>query len=310
MVTRDVYESGFDEDDGRTHSTTECPECTGTLVTEGGETSCTECGLITDEYRYDHGATPGSYADEANDHEQTGAPLTPARHDRGLSTEIGSVVDGKGNHISHRKQRQLHRLRRQHARGRWRTKAEQNLGHACGEIARMASALDLPYSVCEEAASIYRDAHRENLIRGRSIETMAAGSLYAACRCRGDVRTISGVADVARCSKDKVHLGYRVLNVELGLEARTISARERIPRLASACAVPDSIQHRALKLAGLADETGLANGRNPAGVAAACLYLASRDAGGTVTQAELARHADVTPVTLRARYRELQEASS
>ena len=44
----------------------------------------------------------------------------------------------------------------------------------------MASALGLPRNVRETAAVVYRDAVDKNLIRGRSIEGVAAAALYAA----------------------------------------------------------------------------------------------------------------------------------
>ena len=307
MSSRDVYDQGFDEACGKTISGDTCPECSGSLVTEGGEISCSSCGLIIDEQRVDRGPEWTSFADDETSSERVGAPLTPARHDRGLSTEIGYGGDAKGNSLSTRKRHQLARLRREHKRARWQTKAEQNLAHACGEIARMTGALGLSRGMREEASSIYRAAQDANLIRGRSIETMAAGSVYAACRCRGHPRLLGEIAEVAQCAKDKVELGYRVLNAELGLDAQVVQVTDHIPRLAAAVDAADCVQYRAVELAELADDAGLANGRNPAGVGAACLYVADREFGTEYTQAELARLADVTPMTLRKRYYELQE---
>jgi transcription initiation factor TFIIB len=47
MPIRDVYENGFDEECGKTINEDTCPECAGNLVTDGGEISCADCGLIT-----------------------------------------------------------------------------------------------------------------------------------------------------------------------------------------------------------------------------------------------------------------------
>jgi len=171
----------------------------------------------------------------------------------------------------------------------------------------MTGALGLSRGMREEASSIYRAAQDANLIRGRSIETMAAGSIYAACRCRGHPRLLGEIAEVAQCAKDKVELGYRVLNAELGLDAQVVQVTEHIPRLAAAVDASDRVRHRAVELAELADDAGITNGRNPAGVAAACLYVADQEFEAEYTQAELARLADVTPLTLRKRYYELQE---
>jgi len=42
---RDIYDSGFDEDDGRTIQGT-CPDCEGRLRTDSGETTGTICKVV------------------------------------------------------------------------------------------------------------------------------------------------------------------------------------------------------------------------------------------------------------------------
>ncbi|WP_256546648.1 transcription initiation factor IIB [Halobellus inordinatus] len=307
MSLRDIYERSFDEESGKTISATTCPECDGQLVTADGETNCIECGLIVASDPIDYGPEWSSTREYAVNPERTGAPVTPARHDRGLSTEIGFGNDSGGKPLSGRKRQQISRLRTQHIQARWGSTSKQNLAYACLEIARMSSALEFPRSLRDEACQIYRAARRNNLITGRSIESLAAGSLYAACRCRGLHRSSTEIAGVARCSLDHVRLGYRVLNAELELETKLVSPVAQIPRLAAGCEVSNRVQHRAIELAHTAEEAGLANGRSPSGVAAACLYLAEQESGGTTTQAEIATLAETTPVTLRERYYELQE---
>ncbi|ERG97748.1 MAG: transcription initiation factor TFIIIB, Brf1 subunit/Transcription initiation factor TFIIB [Haloquadratum sp. J07HQX50] len=83
-------------------------ECDGRVTTNAVETVCEDCGLVIDEQRIDHGPEWRAYDDE--ECERTGAPLTAARHDRGLSTEIGRGTDAKGNKISEQKRRRLARI--------------------------------------------------------------------------------------------------------------------------------------------------------------------------------------------------------
>jgi transcription initiation factor TFIIB len=45
MSLGNPYETGFDEETGKTISAETCPECDGRLETEGGEITCVECGL-------------------------------------------------------------------------------------------------------------------------------------------------------------------------------------------------------------------------------------------------------------------------
>ncbi|MFB6202556.1 MAG: transcription initiation factor IIB family protein [Halorhabdus sp.] len=299
MATRDIYESGFDEESGKTITATECPECAGQLATEGGEIACVECGLIVNEYHLDHSSGARQYSDGTQDRRRTGAPLTTTRHDRGLSAEIGFGRDGKGNTISGKKRRQLARLRREHSRAKWGSKAERNLGVACTEIARMTSALGLAYAVREDASQLFREAQNADLIRGRSIETLTAGSVYAACRRGGYTQTTADVATVARCSGAKVTLGYSVLNRELQLAIEPRTPPEFVPRIASELDCSRETERRARELAKSAFEQGIAIGANPAGVAAGCLAVVVEDRDLYVTQADIADAADVSTVTLR-----------
>jgi transcription initiation factor TFIIIB Brf1 subunit/transcription initiation factor TFIIB len=141
MATRDSYETGFDEDVQSGSITNPCPECDGHVTTNVKETVCEDCGLVIEEQRLDHGPEWRAY--DADERERTGALLTAARHDRGISTEIERGTDANGNELSAQKRQRLARMRHEQTRGRWRSKAEQNLAHGLGEVRRLVSAPDL-----------------------------------------------------------------------------------------------------------------------------------------------------------------------
>ncbi|WP_123539305.1 transcription initiation factor IIB [Halosimplex salinum] len=305
MATRDIYESGFDEDVRTESSANQCPECDGRVTTNAVETVCEDCGLVIDEQRIDHGPEWRAYDDE--ECKRTGAPLTAARHDRGLSTEIGRGTDAKGNEISGQKRRRLARMRREQTRGRWRSKAERNLAHGLGEVRRLASALELSDSVRDQACQLFRSAQNEDLLRGRSIEAIAAASVYGACRCNGRAVILDEVADTARVELSRVRNAYKTLNTELGLPTPPRRPQSFIPRFASELDVSDTVRQRAFELAKSAEETIISNGCQPTGVAAACLYKAAREQGQFLTQTDLAEVAETTPVTIRTRWNELEE---
>jgi len=97
MATRDIYETGFDEDVQTNSSTNPCPGVmAGSLPTRSKRSR--DCGLVIDEQRIDHG--PEWRTHDQDQRKRTGAPLTAARHDRGLSTEIGRGKDANGNNLS------------------------------------------------------------------------------------------------------------------------------------------------------------------------------------------------------------------
>jgi transcription initiation factor TFIIB len=309
MYPGDVYETGFDESTGQTlGATATCPECDGQIAADAGERHCTDCGLIVDEYRVDHSATKRPAPESDDDPSHVGAPRTRTMHDGGLTTEIGRHRDGAGHTLDGAKRRRLGRLRTQQRRARHGSKREQNLETGLREVSRVVGALGLTDALDEQAAVIFRRAQDEDLLLGRSIEGVAAASVHAACRCAGLPRTIDEVEAVARVKADRVRNAYRVLNDELGLPTVPQTPRDFVPKFASALGVGARLRKRALDLADLAVETGVANGRQPSGIAAACLYQATRERGHTRTQADLAEVADVTPVTLRLGWHDLRDA--
>ncbi|SFL46904.1 transcription initiation factor TFIIB [Halogranum rubrum] len=306
MATRNIYETAFDEDVQCESSSNNCPECNGHVATNAVETVCEDCGLVIADQEIDHGPEWRSFEDGDN-RERTGAPLTAARHDRGLSTEIGRRTDGKGRTLSGSKRRQLARMRREHSRSRFQSKAERNLAHGLGEVRRVASALGLGGSVRDQACQLFRSAQREDLLLGRSIEAVAAASVYGVCRCHGRPLARDDLVDVARVDHSGVTNAYKTLNRELGLPTQPVAPQSLLPKLASELDVDTRVRRRAQRLAERAHETSITNGYQPSGVAAACLYLASREHGQSLTQTQVAAAAGTTPATLRARHAELIE---
>jgi transcription initiation factor TFIIB len=288
-----------------TTGTRQCPECEGRLRASGDETVCGECGLVVSVDRMDRGPEWRSFPDEETDRERTGAPLTRSRHDRGLSTEMGH--HGDTLRLTGRKRRRIARLRRQHNRTRIGSKAERNQVYAFTEIRRLVTSLGLPESVRESACRLFESAQNEDLLRGRSLEGFAAAAVYATCRVRSISRTIEEVTATARASRDELTVAYDALNRELGLPTGPVHPREYVPRFATRLDLPTAVEERAREFAGEARERGLDNGRNPCGVAAACLYAAAEEHGVELTQGDAADVADVTPVTLRSTYYGLTE---
>jgi len=55
MATRDIYETGFDEDVQTNSSTNPCPEVMGGSLPTRDRNDPEDCGLVIDEQRIDHG---------------------------------------------------------------------------------------------------------------------------------------------------------------------------------------------------------------------------------------------------------------
>jgi transcription initiation factor TFIIB len=266
------------------------------------ERVCTDCGLVVGEDRIDRGPEWRNFADDDSNPERTGAPLTRSRHDRGLSTEIGNSTRVKG-----RKRRRLARMRRQHKRAQTPSKADRNQVYGFTEIRRVVGDLSLPRSVRDQACALFDSAQSEGLLRGRSIEGFSAAAVYAVCRTNGLSRTLAEVEAVSRGDEGELRAAYDAMNRELGLPTGPIDPRDYVPRYASELDLSATVEKSAREYVDDAEARNLVSGRNPSGVAAACLYTAAEDHGVSLTQADAAEVADVTPVTLRSTYYDLQD---
>jgi transcription initiation factor TFIIB len=279
-----------------------CPECEGRLRSTGIETVCNECGLVVEEDELDRGPEWRSFADDETDPERCGAPLTRSRHDRGLSTEIGRSTRLKG-----RKRRQVARMRKQHSRTQIGSKRERNLVYGFTEIRRLTGQLELPEDLREQACVLFETAQETDLLQGRCIEGFAAAAVYAICRTMSVSRTIGEIVAVASADKSELKVAYGALNRELGLSTGAVDPAEYLARFASELDVPSHLERRARRLARDAHESGIVTGRNPSGVAAACLYTVARSAGHELTQKDAADVAGVSAVTVRNTYQDLRD---
>src|SRR3990167_5198996 len=159
-----------------------CPECGSiNLIVnkDKGEIICKDCGYVVEERMIDFGQEWREFDnDQGEKRRRTGAPLTYMKFDRGLGTDIGGV--GDVYQLQSKERNKYFRLRKwQH---RVSTAIERNLKLALAELKRVSSFLKLPGSVEEEAARVYTMAVQRGLVRGRSMESVVAGALYAACR--------------------------------------------------------------------------------------------------------------------------------
>lgn len=297
MTTSDSYNRRFDEEI-QCGTADPCPECGGDIRTNTAEIACEDCGLIIDAQAIDRGPTWYT-SDGEETTKRTGAALTPARHDRGLSTEIGYRRDANGNTLSAEKHRRLARMRREQSRGRWRSKQERNLGHGLTEVRRIASALGLSDSIRDQACQLFRTAQTQDLLRGRSIEAVAAASVFGACRCNGQSWLIADVAPMAQVGPGRVKNAYQVLNEELGLPTAPVCPTQFVPRIASKLGCTDAVRRQAEQLVAQGVDTGVATGLHPAGFAAAGLFTAACAQDKPLTQGDAAAAAEVTIGTVR-----------
>lgn len=289
--------------------TDSCPECdSDTIVSDDvrGELVCQDCGCILRNKLIDTGAEWSAFSHSENQEKsRVGSPMTQMLHDRGLTTKIHwKDTDAHGKPLSPRKKKTMKRLRTWQKRVRISKAGERNLQLALSEINRMSSALGVPEQVSEMASVIYRGALDDNLVQGRSIEGVACGCLYIACRKQRIPRSLDEFESVARVDRNEIARTYRCIVAEEDLEMEPIDPKQFVPRFCSELDAGSEIQRQANEVLAKTAQEGLHSGKSPTGIAGAAIYIAGIHCDDRLTQSEIAEVAKVTEVTIRNRYQE------
>jgi transcription initiation factor TFIIB len=291
-----------------------CPRCgKNTIVLDSttGEQFCTNCGYVAVERIMETGPEWRNFAKEQGevDRSRTGTPSSLAMHDMGLATLIGKEnEDASGHALNSTMKSTLERLRTWDRRSQVHTSEDRNLRQAFSELDRLGEKLNVGPAVIEKAAYIYRKAFDKHLIRGRSITTMITASLYAALRDTETPRTLKDLATISGVKKNDLAQSYRLLLKEMDLRMPVRDPAKYVSRIGSKAGASERTQRRALEILRRAQESGAAAGKDPMGLAASALYVASVMENESLTQKDFAVAAGVTEVTIRNRYKGLKEA--
>ncbi len=289
-----------------------CPRCgKGPMVSDSatGELVCSNCGYVVTEKIEEIGPEWRSFSNEKlESRARTGAPSSLAMHDMGLSTVMGlENTDASGRSLKSSMKSTLERLRTWDRRSQVHTPAERNLRQAMMELDRLSDKLKVSDAVVEKAAYIYRKALEKKLIRGRSISSLIAASLYAAVRDTETPRTLKELVAISSVQKAELARSYRLLIKELDLRLPVIDPIRSISKIASKAGLSERTKRRALEILKKAEEAGITAGKAPMGMAASALYIASVIEKENKIQKDIAAAAGITEVTIRNRYKGLKE---
>jgi len=274
-----------------------CPECNGNVISlnQIGEIVCSDCGLVIKERSVDltHSDKRAYTSQEKNQREHTGAPISSLLPDIGLTT----VIDRKKI-----KDPDLKRAVKWNTRITWE---KRNLLIATTELKRICSNLNLPSHIKLEAIKLYKEAFKKKLLRGRSINSMIAASIYLAIRLKKIPRTLQEILDESSESEKDIRRCYRVLIRELNIKSPNTNPSDLIPTYIATLKLDPSIEINSTKIVNAYSERFSTSGKDPKGIVAGAIYLACRMKELELTQKDIAEVVGVTEVTLRSRYKEL-----
>jgi transcription initiation factor TFIIB len=293
-------------------SAEDCPECSSKNLihdSDTGETICGDCGLVLYEQMLDKGPEWRAFTQqEKASRSRVGMPTSYSIHDKGLSTTISQIDrDAFGRKLPQSTRLQMWRLRKWQIRSRVHSSTDRNLAQAMSELERLASKVNISPPIREKAALVYRKALDRGLVRGRSINAIAAASLYAACRKSGSPKALREIAEASLVDKKDVARCYRLLLQELEFHMPVSDPLTYVSKIAEKNGVTGKTQGAAITILRNAKQQRFSAGKDPMGMAAAALYIACLQNGEKITQKDIAEAAGVTEVTVRNRYKTLKK---
>jgi len=260
-----------------------CPDCRGRVVPEGVESVCQSCGLVVDANQIDHGPEWRDYDDGSNPSRCYHG--NPNRDDKGLGT---TLWPSQGDTPAQRRQFRYH----EHAR----QDTGRSQRYLTNEVQRMAVTLGMPQHVNRQAQRIARQARGEG-VNGWSLEAIASGGLYAACRLERLGWSAKDIEQVARCDVNRIRQAFRKVQRDLSLEVPPPDPVARVGVVAGRIGMDSQAIEQARQV--VREQAGV-NG-SPSTLAAYALYSV-----GDVTQRECANAARCAPTSIRKRGREIE----
>jgi len=288
-----------------------CTVCYGEkTVTDDstGEVICNNCGIVLAENIEVSSDRRAFSKEEFESRSQTGAPTSLARHDMGLSTVIGRVDrDASGRKIDADMKATMNRLRTWDFRTQASTPTDRNLMFASNEFNKLKHKLALTDAIIEKAAYIYRKAQQRKLVRGRTMISLVAASLYAACRELDMQRTLKDIATASNIKVKDLSRSYRLLLREFDLGIPLPDPTKSVAKIANRLGLSERTTRDAAMVMEEIKKHGGSAGKDPMGLAGSTLYLMCLKNNESISQKALAEVAGVTEVTIRNRAKELKK---
>ena len=192
------------------------------------------------------------------------------------------------------------------SRGRGPNKAE--VKKALEGLDRLSERLSIPDDMRASASSLCTKGIRNGLARHTRRSPLAAASLYVVCREKKFALSLDDLSAVSGVGRTRIAASYRLLVNSFNIDIPVADPAEYVAMVASRAKASECVREDALKLLMKAERSGGVPGRNPIGLAASALYMASNFEGEGLTQSVAALAAGVAEATLRKECQQLRKA--
>jgi len=267
---------------------------------ERGEIVCGGCGLILLQNMADASYENNGYSSENfMKLSRTGPATSLTMNDRGLSTVIGSNKDSTGKSLPSKTKYEFNRLRTWDQRSKSRKTA--SLSKAFTLLHGMKTKLGISNNVVENAAYIYRKVVSAKLTRGRTMASLIAASLYAACRENNIPRTLDDIADAGNIERRILSRDLRTIIKKLELNLNQYDTSSFISKISNNMNLREKTKRDAFKILDLCEKEQITAGKHPVAQAAASLYISCIMNGEKISQKKFAVESGISDVTIRNR---------
>lgn len=282
-----------------------CPEC-GSMEFirdhDVGEVFCENCGLVVESEMINMGPEWRAFTpEEKMDKNRVGSPVSQLYSD--MSTTFKPSEKG----LTPEKRSEFNRLKVRDMQTKYYETRERNISSAASEIGRLSDKLNISRIVKERGMQIYKEALDKDLVRGRSINGMVAGALYAAIRSYNLPRTLGELAKASLRDKKDIARCHRLILRELDPYAPVPNPKHFVPKIASKLDIGMRAQGLTEEILEYLKEIKMTSGKDPKGLAAAALYMACKETDEHRVQKAVADAAGTTEVTLRNRMKDLDD---
>jgi transcription initiation factor TFIIB len=280
-----------------------CSACRSEVVVtdhECGEVICSRCGVVIARLEGSPIQEWRAFSvDDFYSRCRVGGATSLARYNKGLLTTIGNSRDSKESGIN------FDRIRIWDFR--IQTANDRSLKQALPSLEHLKESLGLPDTIVEKSAYFYRKAARINLIKGRTVSSVLAASVYLACRELETPRTLNEISSASNVPRKKISRDYRLLVHTFDPKIPAVDHIRCITRIANKVGLSEKTKRMAVKIMRQVVAMQISAGKGPMGIAATVLYIACLQGGEIKTQKELSIAAGVTEVTIRNRYSDLKK---
>lgn len=266
---------------------------------ERGEVICADTGEVVDEDRVSLKPDWRVYTPEEWNRRVHTSAITHTVHDSGLSTEIDLSIGYKERD----KNKRLAQLQKKNRVDRSSRKTVEALTY----LNKICSYLTLPKQVRETSAMILKRVLSTMQPKISRLQVLAVVSVVLAARKHGvPVRIREVISKFGIDEEEYWKIASEIyVNVDLNEFKAYVDPRKFLPQIVSNLGLSQQVYMLSAKLIDALKRSGLTEGKDPAGIAAAVVYIASIILDEKKTQKQVAQAANVTEVTIRNRYRDI-----